>query len=258
MTLYELAYSCYLYSRDFPRYDISYATFMEATGHTPNLEDPDHRRALLEWLRSWGCRQFAIEWSEYSSAQILNWYERNRNAFFPSNKYLWELTRIDLEPVGEAYQNLSAYGASFRQKGEEQILVRIGQTGAAKILFAIRPNALAPSDGKIRRKLTESKPDLTTRYLPPEEVLNRLLTRSYAEYVDYIISLQTKLREIAPDCEKHGFGLIDLPPQLRRSHASVPKLIDDYHWITITKKKNMLEPASLERWVRREFPDWFR
>ena len=257
MTLYELAYACHLYTRDFGHYDLSYADFTKATAYAPDLSDSDHRTALLEWLRSWGCRQFALEWSEYSSAQILNWYEGNRDALFPSNKYLWELTRRDLEPVGKAYHNLSLRGASFRQNGEEQIHVRVGQTGAAKILFAIRPNALAPSDGKIRSELTESKPHLTTRYLPPEEVLNSLLTRSYAEYVDYIVSLKAQLQEIGPECREHGFGLIDLPRQLRRIHGSVPKLIDDYHWITITKNNNMLEPASLERWVRREFPDWF-
>ena len=87
--------------------------------------------------------------------------------------------------------------------------------------------------------------------------MNSLLTRSYAEYVDYIVSLKAQLQEIGPECREHGFGLIDLPRQLRRIHGSVPKLIDDYHWITITKNNNMLEPASLERWVRREFPDWF-
>jgi hypothetical protein len=118
MTLYELAYACHLYRRDFPHYDLSYAAFMTITGRTPNLEDPQHRTALLEWLRSWGCRQFAIEWSEYSSAQILNWYESNRDAFFSKDKYLWKLTRRDLEPVGEAYRNLSAYGPRS-DKGRE-------------------------------------------------------------------------------------------------------------------------------------------
>jgi len=50
MTLYELAYACHLYRRDFPHYDLSYAAFMKITGRTPNLEDPQHRTALLEWL----------------------------------------------------------------------------------------------------------------------------------------------------------------------------------------------------------------
>ena len=87
--------------------------------------------------------------------------------------------------------------------------------------------------------------------------MNNALDGIANEYVDYVMDLNAKLQRLAFDCEKHRFVLVDLPRQLRRTHASVPKVIDDYHWITITKKKNMLEPASLGRWVRRELPDWF-
>ena len=95
------------------------------------------------------------------------------------------------------------------------------------------------------------------------------------------MDLNAKLQRLAFDCEKHGFVLVDLPRQLRRTYGSVPKLIDDYHWITITKEtampelagperwisrefphttrsSNSLLTSGLERWVRREFPDWFR
>ena len=61
------------------------------------------------------------------------------------------------------------------------------------------------------------------------------------------------MREVILDlkepCKNYKINLDDLPKALGRSNSTVVKLIDEYYWITITKK--FTEEFNLEEIVRR-------
>ncbi len=70
--LYGLAYACRLYGT-FTEFDSSIKEFRRETAQTVDLENQAHRKALLVWLNSWGCRQFAKEYHRMASEALLEW-----------------------------------------------------------------------------------------------------------------------------------------------------------------------------------------
>ena len=258
MTLFELAYACYLYSNteDYAKYNDSYLEFMNATNRSPDLGNSHHRLALLAWLRKWGCRQFALDHEKHASDEILDWWNRAKKIPFADDRYLWELGEEELESAGFCYRKLLVRTASYRKRNGEAIPVSIGPTGASKILFAIRPNALAPWDKGIRKKFKCSEFIITGVSLGAEKAVERTLDKMQREYVKYLRKLKVHLEEIETHCLEYGFQLRDLPGQLGRIHSSVPKLIDDYYWITM--RESMPDLEELELWAKDCFPHWFR
>ena len=43
--------------------------------------------------------------------------------------------------------------------------------------------------------------------------------------------------------------LADLPRRLGRPQSTLPKLVDEYYWVTITRDCKPPDPHTLERWV---------
>lgn len=136
--LSELAFACYLYAR-FTDYDSSYLRFLKETHGRPDLNVSEHRSALLEWLNKWGCRQFAKEAHDFASSEILSWFNEFKSILFSTHKNLLELTEDDYKNIYNAYKSLSNKKASNKIKCNKKNLDSVGPTGAAKILFAIRP-----------------------------------------------------------------------------------------------------------------------
>lgn len=134
MTLSELAFACFLYSR-LTDYDNSYLLFLQSTNGSPDLSNPEHRKALLAWLNRWGCRQFALEYHEHASGEILSWHNEYSSTLFPRDRNLWELSEPELASAGAAYESLSSRIASYRARDRNSFAVSVGPTGAAKILF---------------------------------------------------------------------------------------------------------------------------
>lgn len=188
-----------------------------------------HREALLVWLNQWGCRQFALKYHEQASREILSWHSEHSPTLFPRNRNLWELTEPELASAGAAYESLSSRIASYRNRKGKAHPVEIGPTGAAKILFAIRPRALVPWDDAIRGSLGHDK--------------------SQAPYLSFLRSVKSVLEELARSCQRNGFQLVDLPRLLERPHSSVPKLIDEYYWVTMTKNWPLSDSDTFQRWA---------
>lgn len=226
MKLSELAFACFLYGR-FTDYDSSYLNFLKATNHSPDLSKPEHRKALLVWLNQWGCRQFAIDFHEHASAEILSWHNDFASVLFPQEKNIWDLTNTELEQSIKAYDTLSSRTASFRARNGRKFPVSIGPTGASKILFAIRRTAFVPWDDPIREKLGYDGSG-----------------KSYITYLKYIKGM---LENIKPACENNGFSLADLPKRLGRPNSTIPKLIDEFYWVTITRN---CPPPSIDDFLR--------
>jgi hypothetical protein len=216
MKLAELSFACYIYSY-MTDYDDSYNRFVDAVHHQLNLSQQQHRMALLKWLNEWGCRQFSLAHHELAAKGIWDWYRANEPRMFSADRTLLSLSDTDLAVVEQAFNELVGRTASMRRtKNRRESCVEIGPTGAAKILFALRPLALIPWDDPMRKWFH--------------------LNGSGRSYVDYLHLVKDNLRELEQDCEKRGHRLSDLPRLLGRPSQSLTKLVDEHFWVTISRK----------------------
>jgi hypothetical protein len=229
MKLSNLAFACYLYG-SFTDYDKSYTDFLRATNYSPDLTDADHRKVLLIWLNSWGCRQFALEYHDHASHEILSWYNEHKAGLPNPDQDIWQLTETEFSLVGLAYESLSERMASFRRKKHSSYRISIGPTGASKILFAIRPKVFIPWDESIRLHYSYGKES--------------------DSYLAYHLKVKNLLETLEKQCQRYGFQLVDLPKILGRYHSSIPKLIDEYHWVTITNNCHPPDSNTLRQWVK--------
>lgn len=229
MNLAELAFGCFVYAA-ISDFDRSYLEFLDATGGPADLDNEAHRKALLVWLNSWGCRQFAIEYHQRASNEILSWHGQFEAILAPTGRNLWELTEQEMTSVGQAYGSLAKRVASHRgtPHGLNQ-QVSFGPTGAAKILFALRPEALVPWDDAIREELGFG-PDSDS-------------------YVGFLQKVRVEMDCLSEQCQRAGFAIDELPEKLGRPRSTVPKLIDEYYWVTITKKCEPPGSVTLQRWA---------
>ncbi len=228
MKLTELAFACFVYS-NMSDYDSSYREFVKATRPRVDLGIKHHRLALLKWLNDWGCRQFAIEYHDVASSEMEDWNKANIEHLFSIHKSLISLTTDDIKTVKKIYSDLVSRTASKRKLKNKMATVEFGPTGAAKILFALRPNTFIPWDQPIRTKFE--------------------LDGTADSYCDYLLTVRDQLEELSKDCERNGFALHDLPNVLKRDGYSVAKLIDEYYWVTITNECEAPREKDLKLWL---------
>jgi hypothetical protein len=108
--------------------------------------------------------------------------------------------------------------------------VTVGPTGAAKILWALRPEALPPWDEPIRAQLG--------------------FDGSGESYAAFLTLAQQTIRAVIEDAARLGVSEAEIPAQIGRPHATLPKLVDEYFWATITEGVTIPSPADLEQWCR--------
>ena len=229
MTLSELAFACFCYSR-FTDYDNSYLDFLKATNSCPNLSLPGHRKSLLVWLNQWGCRQFALEYHSRASKELHTWNVDYLSSLGSSMTYLWEMNDDSFGQIAEAYDSLLGRIASIRHLNGKKQLVTFGPTGVAKILFAVHPNTFIPWDEPIRRSLNYEG--------------------SSKSYIHFLRNAKDTIKQLDGYCLEHGFPITQLPQMLDRPNSSVPKLIDEYYWTTITKRWDIPNSYILEKWAK--------
>jgi hypothetical protein len=231
MTLAEIAFGCYIYTA-FGDYDESYFRFFDETRPQLDLSKDQHCKSLLVWLNKWGCLQFKISDHDLAASEIKAWYEEFGPQLFQSATSLLSLSDSDFATIEAAYDGLVDRIASMRakRKGDKPtIAVTFGPVGTAKILFAVRPNALMPWDNPI---FDEFK-----------------LDGSASAYVSYLRMATRWLNELSQDCQSKGINLADLPSVVGRPRSPLPKLIDEYLWVAITKRCKSPSKESLEKWV---------
>jgi len=219
MKLLHLKIACYLYNQ-FTDYDDSYLKLSEKY---PNLalNENTQTKALIEWLRSWGCRQFKSSNEKLSIKSIMDWYASKESKIPNSTEHLidYNLTQ-NKELLVKIFNDLSTRKAAIRQRGNRDIDVRIGPVGAAKTLFALRPKLFSPWDTPIYNEFE--------------------LEGNGSGYVDYLERIQNELREIKDEINNSNINWDNLFEYLGKRHNSYPKLIDEYYWITITQRCNPL------------------
>lgn len=217
MDLSTLAKVCRRYW-EITDFDYSYWQFRRDTQPSLDLDLLAHRQALLTWLFDWKCRQFRpLHWP-LASEQIHAWHEE-WSASLPGPKCdLLQLSNRELADLSPAYDALRNRTASYRVRAGQRQRVRVGPAGSAMILFALRPRATLPWNEAIRNHFGYRK-------------------GSAAQYREFLRQAQVTLADLAEQCIAQGFALAELPQRIERPHSSLPKLLDEYHWVTVPRRK---------------------
>jgi hypothetical protein len=219
MKLKQLKIACYLYN-NFTDYDSSYLELRKDIGSSAAI-NPDNCKALMKWLRSWGCRQFVNECSDLSKTNLISWFTDNQSLLPDHSVHLIDFDLSEnTQSIELLFDSLKNCIASIRSNS----VIHVGPVGAAKLLFAIRPNMFAPWDNPIFKHL---KHDPTGK-----------------GYVAYLRKIQAELKELKIECNESGIQWEHLFTLLNKQHHSYPKLIDEYYWISIT---NNCKPEDIIR-----------
>src|ERR1700751_882038 len=95
-------------------FDGGYLEFLDETLPVLDLTQQSHRKSLLKFLNSWGCR---IEKADFDAAatQIEEWYESVSSELFPTTTGLLSLTDSDLDTIEKAFKALADRPACKRK-----------------------------------------------------------------------------------------------------------------------------------------------
>ena len=230
MNIYELAFTSYVYS-SLEDFDKAYKKFIDFTNNNVDINLQSHRQALIKWLNYWGCRNFYKKYHDSASKELHDWYMQYYSYLPQKNLNIWELTADNLDLIEKSYNSLIKKLASYAQRKNGSITPNpFGHTPSSKILFALRPESLIPWDGAMRKEFKQ-------KY--------RIST-----YKQFLIKVIDEIKELKISCHKNGFRFEDVPVKLNKSYATIPKLIDEYHWITITKNCKPPDNETLEIWLK--------
>lgn len=230
MNLFKLAISSFVFTCSKP-YDRAYRCFMKETTRAADLARPEHRRALLTWLRAWGCRNLSKDdkSEQLASSELEKWWLDFGEKLVPVTRGLLELTHTDLADLEAAYDALSSRHGAVRPDG---VSVRIGPTAASKILFAIRPGALVPWDKEIRKAFGNGA--------------------NGPAYASYVKQLQITARDLE-ECTANQFKLDELPGRLGQPNVTIPYLLNSYYWATMSHGVELPSDQVVSEWG-----DWAR
>ncbi len=228
VTLCKLALASTMYDSLTP-FNKSLERLNKATGSSIDLTNPAHRISIMKWLNAWGCRHLSEDQHDVASNSILNWYQVDGASLFTNNKPLWDLGDHELEVAAHAYDSLKDKTGARRVRGGRKLEVHIGATAASKILFAIRPKALMPWDEAMRISF---KCDASPK--------------SYSRYLKIIRGLTSHIGIL---CRNKGFQIDDLPKELGRPNSTVLALVNEYIWVTETRKCELPPSYTLARWA---------
>jgi hypothetical protein len=229
MLLYELAYACRIYGATF---DEALRRFRSSVEPLLDLENGDHRAALLKWLNKWGCRQFAKKHHGSASREILDWWVEQRRDSLLRRDIAWtDLSNESLDNIEDAYRRLTARIASVRTRKSVEYQVTFGPAGAAKILYVLWPQALAPWDDAIREGLhLDGGP------------------KSYRTFLSEIVPSQ--IESLRVDAARFDILLSEVPVHVGRPDSSLPKLVDEYFWVTKTQRYKPPDSETIREWAK--------
>jgi len=228
VTLCKLALAGTMYDSLTP-FNYSLALLNEATGDSIDLNNPAHRISLMKWLNDWGCRHLSKDQHEVASSSILNWYQADGACLFPNEKPIWGLGENEMEVAANAYGSLKDSTGAWRIHDGRKLEVHIGTTAASKILFAIRPKALMPWDRAMRASFK--------------------CDGSPTSYFRYLKRIRKITSHIGVLCRDKGFQIDDLPQKLGRPNSTTLALVNEYIWVTESRKCKLPSSHTLARWA---------
>lgn len=227
MRLYELAYCCNAYVH-LDGFDQATIELRDATGPFVDPGNPAHYEALFRWLRKWGCRQFKIADETIASASLASWWRAFGDQLPDPSATPDVLDDETLDRIAETFRDLSRRQASWQNRRDVGRVFRgFGPAGAAKTLYAVRPNSCSPWDDPIRRA--------------------EALPATSAGYRSHLTRTREALAEAVADLGPGG-SAARLPVLLDRPDSSPVKLVDEHDWARYTRGVEPPSPAALARW----------
>jgi hypothetical protein len=127
--------------------------------------------------------------------------------------------------VGHAYEELLKMGTGLRFQ----------DTAAAKTLHALRRNTLPMWDAAIK-----------DRFISVHGLSSGAGGQVYLEFIGY---MGDEISDLEKDVTRLGYSLNSVCALVRGDGASLVKLVDEYHWITITECHQPPSPDDLEQWL---------
>jgi len=76
------------------------------------------------------------------------------------------------------------------------------------------------------------------------------LRGSWESYRAFLVRPTASIKSLVDDTRRFGIDAADIAERIGHLGSSLPKLLDEYHWVTITK--GVLLPS------RRQVANWFR
>lgn len=196
--------------QSFARMDASLAAFMAAVGGTFDPSDPEAVRHCRVWLNKWVCRiGYPRTDSDVFVDELVDWAE---SVDLPvANVGLLELSGGDIERVARAYEDLSGRTACVFRSGRRRTF---GPTAASKVLYAVRPLAVAPWDRRI--------------------ALRSYGRRDATGFAMHMRAAQAWADRLVRECDSRGLAADEIPVELGRPLSSLPKLLDEwlYHKVS--------------------------
>ena len=154
----------------------------------------------------------------------MKWYEIHESKLpLPDDCLIDYNLSANRRTIITLFDDLSRQRAAKKERDGQGIDVHIGPVGAAKTLFALRPNLFSPWDTPIYKTLD--------------------LEGNGSGYVGYLSRIQKELEEVKAELLNSGTEWDKLYRILQKRHKAYPKVIDEYFWITITQG---CDPAVIE------------
>jgi len=97
-------------------------------------------------------------------------------------------------------------------------------------MYALRSQALPPWDDPIREKFG--------------------FDGSGNSYGLFVRRVKDEIEELLADAGKHGVSFNELPAVIGRREPTLPKIVDKYFWVTITRGFSVPEISELQTWAR--------
>jgi hypothetical protein len=181
-------------------------------GSQPDPANPEHAKRLRIWLNQWLCRiGYPGLGDDLFADSLATWWRAFKDTLPPQSHGLAQLTDFQLRTVSDAYAGLYVRQAAIGRTGR---IRRVGPTGAAKLLYFIRPAAVTAWDNAISLRTAGGRDGAA--------FLKHLTTcRAWAT------SLETEGRQL-------GLQPSEIGPYLNRPASSVAKLIDEWLYATVT------------------------
>ncbi|MFO7997197.1 MAG: hypothetical protein R6U93_08720 [Dehalococcoidia bacterium] len=68
-------------------------------------------------------------------------------------------------------------------------------------------------------------------------------------YFNYLSEIRDLTLHVADLCKNKGFQIDDLPRKLGRSESTVLELVNEYIWVTVTRKVKLPSSKTLTDWA---------
>lgn len=211
--LKEIQLSAFIFNR-LSGYDEAYRIAKESP---LDLRVPQHAERILDFLGSWGCRHLAIKNRKYAIRSMVAWYLKYH---LKINK-LPKLERFKTEHyifIMELFDDLSQRQVCSRN---EKKTITMAPVATSKMLLLIREDVFAPWDNAIAHNLQ--------------------LSMNGQGYIKYLQLIAIHIKNLKKEATRMKTTIDNKIKETGRNNVPLPKLIDEYYYLTFTRKLDITE-----------------